>query len=331
MSRWLAPFDRWWFPVIDPTRLAVIRVFTGVFSLWYLCRRGLWLKPFFRKSADLWDPIGLTTLLAGPLETDVVIGLGYATVVTGVMFTIGLWWRVVGPLFGVLLLFSVTYRNSWGMLFHTENTWVIHVLILGFTASADRLAVDPWIRQRFGAPILGLLGFVSGSPAPHWRYGWPVKMLQLTVTLPYVVAAFAKVRGPAGWDWMYGENLRDQVGMNGIWYAMTQGRAEAITYYIYDYDWPWVGMALLTLVVEFGAPLALVHRRIGYAFVAIVLGLHYGIWIVMGIGFKYQVTGAAFVCFLEWERLGGWVASIRARFARWRVDETRAPQPGASS
>ena len=53
MSRWLAPFDRLWFPAIDPTRLAVIRILTGVFSLWYLCRRGLWLKPIFHKSADL--------------------------------------------------------------------------------------------------------------------------------------------------------------------------------------------------------------------------------------------------------------------------------------
>ena len=306
-------FDRWWFPAIDPTRLAVIRVLTGVFSLWYISRSGLWLKPFARKSADLFDPIGVTTLLDGPLASDVVVGLGLATVVTGVMFTIGLWWRVAGPLFAALLLFTVTYKNSWGMIFHTENTWVIHVLILGCTSSADRLAVDPWIRRRFRAPVLHLLGFAPGSAEPHWRFGWSIRMLQLAVTLPYVVSALAKVRGPSGWGWMLGENLRDQVGMNGIWYAMTKGHAEAITYHIYDYVWPWTVMAVLTLVVEFGAPLAMLHRRIGYAFVATVLGLHYGIFIVMGIGFKYQVTGVAYLCFFQWERFPGWLASIRGR------------------
>ena len=74
-------------------------------------------------------------------------------------------------------------------------------------------------------------------------------------------------------------------------------------------------MAVLTLVVEFGAPLAMLHRRIGYAFVATVLGLHYGIFIfiVMGIGFKYQLSGVAFLCFFQWERFPGWLASIRGR------------------
>ena len=90
-------------------------------------------------------------------------------------------------------------------------------------------------------------------------------------------------------------------------------------------------LALLTLVVEFGAPLALLHRRLGYAFVAIVLGLHYGIWVVMGIGFKYQVTGVAFACFFEWERLSGWLESARVRFSRWRTGETETGQAGANS
>jgi hypothetical protein len=313
MKRLAAILDRWWFPAVSPTRLAVIRIFTGLFSVWYISRRGQWLDPFESKSPDLFDHLGLTTLLDGPLMPGTVETLGVLTMVTGVLFVLGLWWRVAGPAFALLLLFTMTYKNSWGMLFHSENMMIRHVLVLGFMPSSGTLALDPLIRRKFQSPVLGWLGFAPGTLQPHWQVGSAIRMLQMVTTFPYVVAGFAKVLGPAGWSWALGGNLRDQVGMNGIWYAMTTGRAQDITYQVYDWDWPWTFMAIVTLVVEFGAPIAMFHRRLGYAFVAIVLGLHWGIDFLMGIAFKYQMYAVAFVCFVEWERLLGWCGAVVRR------------------
>jgi uncharacterized membrane protein YphA (DoxX/SURF4 family) len=308
MKRLVEVLDRWWFPIVSPTRLAVIRILTGAFAVWYISRRGQWLDPFEGKSEDLFVPIGLTTLLDGPLPAPTVEVLGVLTMVFGVLFVLGFWWRVSGPAFAALLMFTFTYKNSWGMLFHTENMLAIHILVLGCMPSATTLALDPLIRKKWSSPLLGWLGFSPGSSAAHWKVGSAIRMLQLGTTLPYVVAGFAKVLGAAGWGWAAGTNLREQVAMNGIWYAMTTRKVEAITFYIYDFDWPWTFMAVVTLVAEFGAPLAMLHRRIGYVFVAMVLGLHWGIDILMGIGFKYQMCGLAFACFFEWERLGRWVS-----------------------
>ena len=308
MKRIVTVLDRWWFPVVSPTRLAVIRILTGIFSVWYISRRGQWLDPFERKEADLFDPIGLATLLDGPLPPNTVEFLGIATTVLGVMFILGLWWRLVGPAFAALFMFTLTYKNSWGMLFHTENMLALHVLVLGCMPSANVFALDPWIRKKWSTPLLGWLGFVRGTTEAHWKIGSAIRMLQLGTTLPYVVAGGAKIMGPAGWGWAIGSNLRDQVAMNGIWYAMTTRKVREITYYIYDYDWPWTVLAVVTLIVEFGAPLAMLHRRLGYFFIITVLGLHWGIDILMAIAFKYQMCGLAFACFIEWERVLGWVS-----------------------
>ena len=44
MSRVKEILDRIWFPPVHPMRLAVVRILTGLFTLWYLFRHGRWLS-----------------------------------------------------------------------------------------------------------------------------------------------------------------------------------------------------------------------------------------------------------------------------------------------
>jgi hypothetical protein len=247
-------------------------------------------------------PIGATSHLSAPIPDPVLATLGIITTVAGVMYALGFLWRLSGPAFGGLLLYTLTYRNSWSMIFHHENMLALHVLVLGLMPAAGALALDPWLRRRW--QWLRWLGAAPGQPsAPDWRSGWALKMLQIGATVPYVVAAVAKVRSKAGWAWALGDNLRDQIMMNGIYYEMLRGGANEMTFEASHWTWVFTFLAVATLIVEFGAPLALLGGRWAAGFVLSLIGLHWGILWIMGIVFPYQLTGLAFACFVPWERL----------------------------
>ena len=54
-------------------------------------------------------------------------------------------------------------------------------------------------------------------------------------------------------------------------------------------------LAIVTLIVELGAPLSLVNRRVGQLFALSAWAMHVGIRIVMGIKFKYNVSGVSYL------------------------------------
>lgn len=109
--------------------------------------------------------------------------------------------------------------------------------------------------------------------------------MQLVATLPYVVAGIAKVRGKAGWEWALGGILRDQVTMNGVYYEMLEGGAKEITFHVYDWDAMFLVLAVVTLIVEFAAPLVILHRWLGYLYIVAIMSMHWGILVIMGISF----------------------------------------------
>ena len=45
------------------------------------------------------------------------------------------------PIAAALLLWTLSYRNSWGLPFHTENLLVLHVIALALAPAADAWAL----------------------------------------------------------------------------------------------------------------------------------------------------------------------------------------------
>ena len=70
------------------------------------------------------------------------------------------------------------------------------------------------------------------------------------------------------------------------------------------------------MAIELGAPLALVHRRIGYAWAAIAWGFHAGVVLLMNIVFLYPLSGIAFAPLLPVERVICPVPGILRRLRR---------------
>jgi hypothetical protein len=128
-----------------------------------------------------------------------------------------------------------------------------------------------------------------------------VRVAQLCVVLPYLIAGITKLRA-SGWEWADGENLRDQIMINGLYYELLTGKAPDVTFELAGWGTAFTVLAAGSLFLEVAAPLAMV-RPIGYLFVPAALSMHWGIHWLMGIDFPYQLYGAAFACFVPWELL----------------------------
>src|SRR5690606_26744969 len=138
--------DRALFPELPPLNLALCRLILGIWVTYYFSAHGsAFLAACVLTPHELSRPIGVVTVMGGPLATSTFMTIYAGFWVTILCFTIGLAHRYLAPIFGLLLLFLWTYRNSWGFIFHTENGLVLSKLLLSLAPSADTLSVDAWL------------------------------------------------------------------------------------------------------------------------------------------------------------------------------------------
>jgi predicted DCC family thiol-disulfide oxidoreductase YuxK len=301
MREFVGTLDRFWFAAMPARRLAVLRLLVGGYSLYYLGSSYFQLPIRASGPPGTYEPVGLAWLLPGPLPPWVFQGVLLATLVTNVAFVVGWRFRVAGPLFGVLLAYLLCYRNSWGMIYHSDNLLVLHALVLGLSRAADALSVDALVQhaRQVGRARL----FDVPRALTSWEYGWPIRLVCAVTCLTYFLAGIAKVTGPAGWEWVTAESLRSQIAVDGLRKQMLAGSAPDLAFAFAAWDEFFLGIGVLTLVVELGAPAAVWHRWVAAIWVPAALMMHWGILFIMGIEFTYALLGLPFVAFFPLERL----------------------------
>ena len=280
-----------WFPVVPARRLAALRILVGGFAIIYLCTQLPFWIGYARFDPRDFKPLGVVKLLSTPLPD----AAHYATIVAAIglafAFTAGVRYRVVAPLFALALLWLLTYRNSWGTPFHTENLLVLHAIVLAIVPAADAWS---WDARR-------------GPPRPDSeRYGWPLRLCAAITALTYVIAGIAKLR-LGGWAWTSGEALRDQVAIDNLRKHLMGSAMSPIAAPLLPHAWLFGGLALVSLAVELGAPLALLHRRIAAVWSVAAWGFHVGVLALMAIVFPYPIAVVAYAPLFRCERPIEWL------------------------
>lgn len=273
-----------WFQAAPARRLGLLRILVGTFALGYVVVRAPHLASFGSFPESRFDPVGVVGVLQAPLSQPVVTLTVVAAVAAGVGFVAGWRFGITGPAFALLLLWVTSYRNSWGVVLHTENLMALHVLILGFTPAADAYAVGG-----------------GDDPEPHWRYGWPLRLVGLVTVLTYFVSGWAKIRFGGG-DWLVGDVLRNQIAFDNLRKLLLGDFYSPLGGWLVQYGWLFPPMAIASVVVELGAPLALLGDRLGRVWSVLAFGFHVGVLALMAIVFAYQLTFVAFASFFPLER-----------------------------
>ena len=309
MNALAGKLDRYVMSPAPAARLAALRVLVGGFAMIYVAARLPYLLSYGGFSPTQFQPVGVVFVLCdNPLPGWSVTALTAATVALSIPFFLGLYARVLGPVFAFSLLWTLSYRNSWGMVFHTENLLWLHVFILSVTASADAWSLDALRRRRARAQG------ADRSPTEHGRYGWPIKLMCWVVVIAYVLAGVAKLKN-GGMNWLWGDELRNHVALDNAKKILLGDIHSPLAGPLMHWESLWRLLATVTVALELGAPMALFGGRLALFWVIAVIGFHLGVLALMIIVFPYQMLGVAFVCFFRCERLLEWT---RARWQRWR-------------
>lgn len=298
-TTWLA---RWWFAPAPPERLAALRIAIGGFAaLWTVGRLGEVLALARLPAAQL-APVGVVRVLGQPLPGAVVVAIAVVTIALLLAVTAGAWFRVTAPLAALGLLWTMSYRNSWGMVFHTENLLVLHVIALACLPAADA-----WC--------------LGGAPPDRARpagYGWAVKLLAAITCATYLLAGIAKLR-LAGLDWLAGDQLRNQIAVDNLRKALLGSATAPLARPLIAHPGALAALAVATLAIELGAPLALLGRRIARLWLWSAWGFHVGVVLAMNVWFPYPLAGIAFLPLIDAEWIGVRLVALR-----------RGRQPSAS-
>lgn len=297
-----------WFAPVPTRRLVLVRSLTFLYAAGWLVVRGPYLADVARLPERRFDPIGVLGVLESPPAGATVAAVWAVTLVACALTAANRWVRPAAPVGAVGMLVIATYTSSFGQVFHTENLLVLHTAVLAFAAlvePVDGVAPDAG-RRDAGHPAVN-------PTAERQTSGWPLHLMMGVVAAAYVVAGVAKLRYGGG-EWVTGDVLRNAVAMDNLrkllfddWYSPLGGWLSSVT-------WIWGPIAVVTLVVELAAPLALVPGRVRYAWVALAWGFHAGILILMAISFPYQLLGVAYAAFLPVERIAD---AARSRLPRW--------------
>lgn len=293
----------WWFTPAPAERLAAVRILVGAFAFFYLTSRLAMFLGYARFPARDFVPLGVTRLLDAPLSSGAYHAVLAVTIVLAALFVVGAFYRVVAPLFAIALLFILTYRNSWSMPFHTENLLALHVIALAVAPAADAWSVDA--RRHRDTAVA----------SPSETYGWPLKLMAALTCLTYVLAGVAKLR-IGGVAWAEGEFLRDQVAVDNLRKVLLGSDASPFATPLLEHAWLFEVMAIATLAVELGAPIALAGGRIALAWAVMAWGFHVGVVLLMAIVFPYPIVWIAFAPLFASERPMAWVIARVQALAR---------------
>lgn len=265
-------------------RLAIVRSLTVAYALvWIAVRLGHW-----RRLANLprsqWKPVAFADAI-GPLGPTAVTLIAVVTFAAGVAAVTGRAWRVSAPVLAVGFCVLTTLGASWGAILHTEQLVALHLLVL---------AAGP-----------------SGGPATA-TVGWSLRVMSAVTAATYFVSGIAKFRFGGGFDWLDGDRLQRLVAHDNLRKRLLGDRWSPLAEHVVGHGWLFQAAAIVTVVVEVGAPLALLVRgRLRYAWVALAWTFHAGVLALMAILFPYPLTGIAFASMLPVERLAARLPALR--------------------
>jgi len=286
---------RWFFAPAPAERLAGLRILVGLFAFGWVTARLVELHRVASLPTGF-HPYGLARLAPEPLPPEVVLAIGIATSVLMALFVLGIAYRVLAPIAAIALTFTLCYRNSWGMPFHTENLLVLHVIALAIAPAADVWALG---RRRTSAT----------------GYGWPLKLMLALTASTYVLAGIAKLR-LSGVDWIDGETLRNHIAIDNLRKQLFGDPIAPLATTLLEHPGVLAVFSVASITLELGSPVALISARLGRWWAAGVWGFHVGVVLLMNIWFPYPLFGFAFLPLLPVERP---LARMGRALREWRA------------
>lgn len=279
MPRLRAAWEQFWFAPASPVNLAVCRIlFFGAFAWWY---RHLDLRPWTDVDQVFWMPLPLFEWLKLGVLPAVWLGWLQASWKAALWCAcLGLATRLSTALSAVLGLYVLGLPHNFGKVHHLDTLVVLLTAILAVARCGDAWSLDRFLARWRGR---------QAPATPSGEYVWPVRLVQTLMALVFFGAGASKLRH-AGLSWIFSNNM-------------------AMILLPFDHPWlawtaqvPWLCRLIAgwTIVIETGAPLALINRLARWVFIPSLWLMQLSILLLMNIKFEPYL-----ICYLFWVPWGG--------------------------
>jgi hypothetical protein len=316
----VAAWDRFWFEPQSVSTLAVVRIAFAFIVVCWTASIGHDLFAFYSDAGVLPEQPDPGRLIGsgawGPLGTftsDGALLLTYFALFVGALFLlVGLKTRVAAVVVFVGLV-ALTRRNIWVL---DSGDFLLRgiAFFIALAPSGAALSLDRRLRVRRHGP--------DAQPFPL-RAAWPIRLLQIQVSILYLTAVWDKV---AGATWRSGiavsyvfriENLERFPVPASI--ASSELISNVLTYG--------------TLGVELALGILVWNRKLRPWVLLAGVGLHLGIDYAIRVGFFSYAIFVLYIAFIPPETMDRWLlalrerlAPLRERYARKRRSAARAAQ-----
>ncbi len=288
-------------------RLAIMRAAMGMYAVVWTLVRSANIIDTSGQPARRFDPIGPLWFLHRPLPTWVTVAGIVVVLAAGTALIVGWKYRLSAPAAAIAFLFVTTYRNSWGHIIHTENLASLQLLVLAIAPAAAVWSLDARHSTKTH----------HGDRDDGW---WAVNAMAVLAVGTYFMAGVAKLR-ISGLHWVNGDVLLHQVAFDNARKIIVGAPGSPFAAFFLSQHWLMAPAAIGAMLIELGAPLALIKERFAVVWVTTAIMLHFGILAIMAILFPYQLLGLAMLPLLPIEaRAVGVLHRHRwlGNFLRWQ-------------
>ncbi|MDQ4133916.1 MAG: HTTM domain-containing protein [Actinomycetota bacterium] len=310
MRRALAAWDRFWFAPRSTSTLAVLRIVFALVLLGWGASLALDLGSFFgprgivprQPDYGASDQTGTWSLLGAEPSAALVVALYVVFMVAVVWLLIGFHTRVAAAVVFCGLV-SFTRRNPF--VFNSGDLLLrVLAFYLVMAPAGASLSMDRWRRARRGQ------GGFWEFPA---RAMWPVRLMQVQLTVVYLSTLWAKA---GGFTWREGTAVSYALRvrfLNRLAVPDLLTRSVLISNLL-SYG---------TLAVELALGVLVWNRRVRPWVLLLGVAFHLAIDYALRVGFFSYAIFVLYLAFIPPETMDAWLWKLRDRFRR----PSREPEP----
>ncbi len=285
-------WNRFWFEPVSTSTFALFRIAFGVLVFLWTVSLSPSLLAFFSNNGVLPEaPVlgpGAWSVLSA-FESDIAVVVVFFTLLlASICLTVGFKTRLAAFLV-FLCLVSLLRRNPWILNSGDLFIGVVSFYML-FMPAAAALSVDRWLRLR----------------SNFWDFPvkpvWPLRLVQIQVSILYVTALWDKVRGTT---WNDG---------TAVSYALRTADLARFPVPEFITDSLVISNLLTfgTLAIELALGLLVWNRKLRPWVLLLGVSLHLGIDYAVRVGFFSYVVFVAYIAFLPPETVESWLRGLRA-------------------
>lgn len=266
-------------------------------------------ERWYKFTDEFWAPVSFFAAWHIPLLSESVVAVMVPVLrLAAVGAAAGVAFRWTAPVATLLFWYLKGMQQNFGKVDHADCALALGLLVLSCSRAADgwslRLPVSFRVSKASSSDK-------RGEEAPpvknRWspEYRWPLQLVLLVVVTMYFSAGWNK-HDRSGWSWALSDNMLRQM----LAHEFSRNPPTDLGVFLSGYPAACKALGLWSLLVELLAPVALLHRRLGYFMVVNLMALQLGIYLTMGVYFGGMIP--VFLSQLPWYEGWAWVSRRRS-------------------